>query len=203
MDGLLLGRLVAVPLIGAATGYLTNAVAVRMLFRPRRERRFLGLRFQGLIPRRRGDIARQVGETVERHLISHADIKAALATPDMRERMLSLLDARVDRLIERRLAGLHPMAGMFLAGPLKDRIKAMVMEEVGAAIEPMTEEALTALEERLNFRELVARKIEEFDLETFESIVTRIAARELRAIEVWGGVLGFGIGLLTDLLFLF
>ena len=46
----------------------------------------------------------------------------------------------------------------------------------------------------------MVKKIEEFDLEKFEAIVLEIAARELRAIEILGGVLGFGIGLVTDLL---
>ncbi len=38
--------------------------------------------------------------------------------------------------------------------------------------------------------------IEEFDLGTLESIVYGIASKELKMIEVLGGVLGFLIGLL-------
>ena len=196
--------LIAIPLISAATGYVTNYIAVRMLFRPREEQRILGLRVQGLIPRRRRQLAESVGETVERHLISHQDIRAALDDPAVREHIRGLLDERLSRLLSEKLPTLHPMAGMLLTGGVVAKVKATLMVEIMGALPSVTEDLMDVLEENLDFRRLVVEKIEEFDLERLERIVQRIASRELRAIEVLGGALGFVIGLVTDaLLFLF
>ncbi len=203
MPGLSLLHLIAIPLIGAATGYGTNYIAVRMLFRPRRERRIAGLRWQGLIPRRRAEIAETIGETVQRHLISHDDLRAAMRDPEVENRMKALLDERISGWIAQALPSIHPMAGMFLSGEALERVKGMILGQLLDSVPALTEEAMDALEEKLNFQRLVVEKIEGFDLETFERIVLRIASRELRMIEALGGALGFAIGILTDaLLFL-
>jgi uncharacterized membrane protein YheB (UPF0754 family) len=200
MDAPEIVRLVLIPIIAAATGYLTNFIAVRMLFRPRRPIRALGVSIHGLIPKRRAQIALSVGETVERHLISHDDVKAVLADPEVRARIARVVDDRLGDVIEFKLKTLHPMIGMFLKGEMVEKARALVTREVLDAVGPITESMVDHLEERLDFKQIVVSKIEGFDLDRFEEIVLSIASRELRAIEMLGGVLGFIIGLMTDLL---
>ena len=181
---------------------MTNYIAVRMLFRPRRERRILGVPLHGLVPRRRSEIARKIAETVERHLISHDDIRRALAEPRVNRRIRDFLDQRVARLLDEKLVGFSPMVNVFFTERLRSKVRDTIMEEILRTIPPMTEQIMDALEENLDFRQLVVKKIDEFDLEALEQIVLQIAARELRAIEILGGVLGFFIGLIADLLLL-
>lgn len=197
-----LAELIAIPLIAAATGYFTNFIAVRMLFRPRREFRFLGLRFQGLIPKRRTEIAHSVGDTVEQHLISHDDIRRVLESPEVDARIRETLNERFDDFIENGLKGLNPMVAMMLNGPIVEKIKSLLMKEIVSAVGPMTEGVMDTLEEQLDFKQMVVDKIENFDLDLFEQIVLRIASRELRAIEFLGAALGLVIGLMTDVLLL-
>ncbi|MCC7508064.1 MAG: DUF445 family protein [Planctomycetes bacterium] len=52
--------------IGGLVGFATNWVAIKMLFHPRV--RVFGV--QGVVPKRRKELARSVGETLEEHLIS-------------------------------------------------------------------------------------------------------------------------------------
>ena len=60
-------------LVGAIIGYITNWLAIKMLFRPYEEKRILGVRIPftpGLIPKERGRIAKKVGEVVGEYLLS-------------------------------------------------------------------------------------------------------------------------------------
>lgn len=60
-------------LVGATIGYITNWLAIKMLFKPHEEKRFLGLHIPltpGLIPKERSRIAKSVGETVGVYLLS-------------------------------------------------------------------------------------------------------------------------------------
>ena len=53
-------KYIATPLIGAVIGYVTNWIAVKMLFRPRKEIRVFGKRLPftpGVIPRGQGRLA--------------------------------------------------------------------------------------------------------------------------------------------------
>jgi uncharacterized membrane protein YheB (UPF0754 family) len=195
-------RLTAIPIIAAATGYITNYIAVRMLFRPRTECRIFGLRLQGLIPRRRGEIADSIADTVAKHLISHDDIRQVLAEPAVEDQIRNVMDERIDHLLHSKLPAALPLLGAFLNEKVLGKIKASIMSELMDAVPVMTEQVMDTVEEHLDFRRIVVEKIEGFDLGTLEEIVLRIASKELRAIEILGGVMGFGIGLLTDLLLL-
>lgn len=61
------------PLLGATIGYVTNAIAIRMLFRPLRPVVFLGITLPftpGVIPRQRDDLAERIGDMVARDLLT-------------------------------------------------------------------------------------------------------------------------------------
>ena len=71
-------------LASSAVGYLTNFVAVTMLFRPystqdRHWLRVLG-RKMGLIPEQKGELAEQVSILVSKKLLTHGDIQSAVKT---------------------------------------------------------------------------------------------------------------------------
>ena len=71
------------PVLGAVIGYVTNAVAIRMLFRPFREWRVLGFRVPftpGIIPRQRGLIARSIGHMVARELLNERVLRRRLGS---------------------------------------------------------------------------------------------------------------------------
>ncbi|MFK2825874.1 DUF445 family protein [Bacillus sp. B190/17] len=80
--------------IGAAIGAITNAIAIRMLFRPY-ESSYIGkwkVPFTpGLIPKRRGELARQIGKTVEEHLLTPESIERKLNEPNFRQEMITML----------------------------------------------------------------------------------------------------------------
>lgn len=72
-----LSRHLLLGMIGASVGFLTNYIAIQMLFQPEHPRqahwiRFLtlGLWRQGLVPKRRQELALRIGEMVERELLT-------------------------------------------------------------------------------------------------------------------------------------
>ena len=72
------------PLLGALIGYVTNYIAIRMLFRPLRPWRLLGMRLPltpGIIPAKRGELAQRMGEMVGSHLLTADDVRRALEKP--------------------------------------------------------------------------------------------------------------------------
>ena len=70
------------PLVwGGLIGYLTNALAIRMLFRPLTRKYLFGLPVPltpGIIPRRRGELARSIGRMVARDLLSTETLRERL-----------------------------------------------------------------------------------------------------------------------------
>ncbi|MGG3643573.1 DUF445 domain-containing protein [Bacillus gobiensis] len=76
-----LGTFIFMIVIGAAIGAVTNHLAIKMLFRPYRPIYLFGKRLPftpGLIPKRRDDLAKQMGLTVVNHLLTPEGLKKRL-----------------------------------------------------------------------------------------------------------------------------
>lgn len=189
-----LWKLALLPLLGALIGWATNAIAVRMIFKPHRPVNLLGLRVQGLVPKRQRELAVSIGNAVEKHLVSHEDIQMILSSGPTRAMIDKTVRERIHNFLEQGLGKMNPMVGMFLTGSMKGKIEERLVAEVGELVPELTDRLMTRMEADLNFQALVEEKIREFETDRLERIVVEIAARELKAIEVIGGVLGFTIG---------
>lgn len=94
------------PLLGALIGYVTNYIAIRMLFRPLRPWHVLGMRVPmtpGIIPSRRGDLARKMGQMVGEHLLTSADVGRTLDKPEFRTQVFQALAQKMDTFMQRPL----------------------------------------------------------------------------------------------------
>lgn len=186
--------LISVPLIAALIGYITNYIAVRMLFRPHKPTRLLGITLQGLVPRRQKEIAKSLGSMIERDLFSQDDIHAALSGAETAEEAAAFLSEQVD-IFAQKVGAQNPMVGMFLQGPLLDQIKQMLSSQMAERFPEFMGRIVARVEHRLDVSEIVTRKIEGFDLSKLESLIYEVSSRELKTIEILGGVLGFFVGL--------
>lgn len=94
------------PFVGALIGYVTNYIAIRMLFRPLRPWRILGLRLPltpGIIPAKRGELARKMGEMVGEHLLTAEDVGQAFDKPAIRGELRLAVTDKLGTLLDREL----------------------------------------------------------------------------------------------------
>lgn len=82
--------------IGGLVGFATNWVAIKMLFHPRV--RVMGV--QGVVPSRRLELARSVGETLEEHLISGDRMHKLLQDSGAIDEAMAKLASHLPRLLE-------------------------------------------------------------------------------------------------------
>lgn len=72
------------PLVGAVIGYITNDIAIKMLFRPLKARHIGPVRIPftpGIIPRQREKLADSIGLMVSRELITEDAIRRQISSP--------------------------------------------------------------------------------------------------------------------------
>ncbi len=90
------------PMLGAVIGYVTNAIAIRMLFRPLRAYRVFGVRVPftpGIIPRQRHDLAKSIGSMVSKRLLTEDIIRAQISSPEVREGVTRGVAAYTERAL--------------------------------------------------------------------------------------------------------
>lgn len=183
-----------IPAIGGLIGWSTNLLAVKMIFRPVRPWSLLGLRVQGLVPRRQQELARAIGRVVGEHLVEHRDVVKALSTLDFAAILAKVLDRGLGPKIQELRA--LPLIGGFLTEARVAELRDAIVKGVLAHKDTLLDEIERAVAAGLDVRSLVEDKVAGFSTARLEALILEVARRELRAIEVLGGVLGVAIGLL-------
>lgn len=195
-------QLVMIPIAGAFIGWITNRLAIVMLFRPHRPIRIplLGLEIQGLIPRRRRELARALARAVEDDLLSVDDILDRLATQERRDEVVaSLLAAAGERIRDRVQAFIPERVVSLVLGFFSQYARREIRAYLDRSVDMLSER----FREDLDLAGMVESKIAGLPLAEVERLVGRLAARELWYIEIFGAVLGFFIGVLQAAFLLF
>jgi uncharacterized membrane protein YheB (UPF0754 family) len=89
------------PLVGAVIGYITNAVAIKMLFRPLKEVRVFGIRLPftpGILPRQRHKLAENIGAVVEQQMLTPEIVAERLRQEDVRESLKTVIAGHTEQL---------------------------------------------------------------------------------------------------------
>lgn len=86
------------PLIGAVIGYITNDIAIRMLFRPRTAKYVFGMKVPftpGIIPKEKPRIAASIGDAISKNLMNKDVIEKTLLSEDMIAKICTAIDGFV------------------------------------------------------------------------------------------------------------
>lgn len=185
--------LILTPFITAGIGWLTNWVAIKMLFHPRQPMRLFVWKWQGLIPRRQEQLAAEAAEIIEReimqqHMIVHEIRKIELG-PYLEKSAHSIVWERIGPQLKA-----IPLIGGFINDSTLARFEVIAATAMKEEAGPLMEKVATQFEASVNLKQLIEANIAAFDLERLEAIVDEVAAREFRTIERLGAVLGFLIG---------
>lgn len=188
------------PFIAAFIGWLTNWIAVKMLFHPQEKVTFLFFEFQGVFPKRKLLLAEKLGQIVSKELISFAEIKSRLNHPNTLTEVEEVVNRKLDEFLWIKLPALYPMMSLFLTENLKQQFKSVAMAEIEELLPRLIESYIDKAEKNLDIEQIVYKKVCDFSNEKLEHILFAILSKEFRFIELVGGVLGFLIGLVQLLL---
>jgi uncharacterized membrane protein YheB (UPF0754 family) len=190
----------SLPLIGALIGWLTNYIAIKMLFHPRDEVRILFIPIQGIFPKRQKEFARKLGQVVSEELISAEEVTAHLKEKATSEEILNHIAMRLEEGITSRLPRAFPMLAMLMSGDMAEKIKGFLLGQIGSLNEELIDKLSGELEEELDVHRIVEEKVAAFSSDKLEEILFAIMQREFKFVEMVGAVLGFLIGVAQILL---
>lgn len=185
-------QLAAIPVISALIGYLTNVVAIKLLFWPQKPVNCVFFELYGLLPKRQAEIAVKIGELVEEQLLSLDDLIDKVNTPEIQEKMTEKLGEIVKDRLYIVLPRLLPQKVIRVIG---DSVEKILRQEAPRLIDQLIESGRNHINEEIKVRNMVEDRINSLDLNELEKMVRGVSSTELKFIELLGGILGFIIGL--------
>lgn len=188
-------------IVGGLIGWITNILAIKLLFRPIKPIKIpiLNIEILGLIPKRKNEIAANIGEVISNELLSMDDILNQAFNSSNGGNFNSYLIDKIKNIINEKL-DIIPMPFRVMASPYIDEI---LNNEVPKAVNEISTDLLNKAKENVDIQKIVEEKINELDLEKLEEIIIKVAKKELKHIEILGLVLGAVIGVLQGILVIF
>ena len=192
--------LYTLPFISAFIGWVTNWLAIKMLFHPRKPINIGPFVIQGIFPKRQAQVARQLGQVVATHLLSIDDLTAKLYNADSTKALLPIIEKRVDDFIQHKLTEELPLLSMFIKDKAIDNIKRGIIQEFESMFPELIAQVGQQVKANVNIQNMVSEKVAALDSNKLEELLVGIMKKEFVFIEVIGAVLGFIIGCLQVLL---
>lgn len=196
-------KLILALTISALIGWITNYVAIKMLFRPYKEINLVFFKIQGLIPKRKNEIGEGIAETIDKELLSIKDIISQLNDEEFFDKLDNLIDGILDKDLKGKIKEMFPFLQLFLNDKVLDEIKRAIKKIIFENKEQIITFFSTYIEESADFKKIIKDKISNFSLEKTEKLIFDLAKKELKHIEIIGAILGAIIGFFQYLIFLF
>lgn len=188
-------------IVGALIGWITNILAIKLLFRPLKPIKipFTSFVILGLIPKRRAELAKIIGEIVAHELISVDEMLDETIHDEDLEDIKGYIKRKIKFVIAEKISIIpFPFKSM-----IQSPIDQMIDLEVDQGLNDIIINIKDIVQTRLNIESLVEKKINALDLRQLEQIILKVAKKELRYIEIIGFCLGGVIGLIQGIILMY
>ena len=188
--------LIIIPLISAFIGWVTNWVAIKMLFHPREPKKILGITFHGIFPKRQQQFAEKLGKLVSAEFLSFDDIEEKISSPENLKKIMPMIENHIDDFLRNRLGNEMPVISMFIGDKTISKLKEAFMKEIELLFPQVMKQYAVNLKDELDLEQIVIKKVSGFSSDKLEEVLLQIMSKEFRFVEIIGAVIGFIIGLL-------
>ena len=194
-------RIIILAVIGGLIGYITNVIAIKLIFRPINPIKIpiLNIEIIGMIPKRKTEIATNIAKVVEEQFISIDEITDNIITEQDKQHIIDYIKVRVKLILSEKMT-LIPST---IRNLVQNYVSEIIEDEIREGIDELSEEMIIKTKNRINIKEIIEDKINELDLYELETIILQIVKNELRHIEVLGLILGFFIGIVQGIITIF
>jgi uncharacterized membrane protein YheB (UPF0754 family) len=187
--------LIIIPLISAFIGWVTNWVAIKMLFHPRQPKKILGITFHGIFPKRQQQFAEKLGKLVSAEFLSFDDIEEKISNPENLKKIMPMIENHIDDFLRNRLSSEMPVISMFIGDKTISKLKESFMKEIEILFPQVMKQYAANLKDELDLEQIVIQKVSGFSSDKLEEVLLQIMSKEFRFVEIIGAVIGFIIGL--------
>ena len=187
------------PLFGAAIGWFTDWLAIKLVFFPRERRKILGLfPLQGVFQRRRDEVAKQYATVVANDVMTVPNLVAAILNGPQADRLQKMIRETVETTIEDQASLARPILGTTRFTALKETAATQAIRYLPTTM--LTAERYAT--EALDIRDTIATKMRRLTRVEYEGLLRPAFRQDEWKLIAVGAAIGALIGELQVLLLL-
>lgn len=183
------------PLFGGLTGWLSDWLALKMVFRPKEPTRYLGLfTWQGLFIKRRQQVASEYGRLMAQRVLTPSAIMASILRGPLSDRLYTMIQNEVRAAIDEQAGFARPLVVLSVGGDKYLEMKRLV---AGKIVERLPE-AMRHVEayafEALDIENTLKTKMAQLTVDEYEGLLRPAFQQDEWILIAVGAALGFLVG---------
>jgi uncharacterized membrane protein YheB (UPF0754 family) len=182
------------PILGVAVGYVTNWVALWMIYEPAEPQQWGPVRMQGLFIRRQHDVAEVYAEIVADEILTVAEFGHELLTGPRSDRTRALIEAAMRPAVDRAIGPARTAVRVALGDREYESIReSFATEPIDQIMEPLTDPQFSATQSR-TMRRLITERIRAMAPGDFADLLRTATKEDEWLLLLHGAVLGLAGG---------
>ena len=183
------------PVIGIIVGYITNWLALQMIFRPHHETNYLGIKYQGLFLKRQKEVSKEYSALVAQRILNARNINEEILYGTAADEIFKMIQNHILTTLNKIEGFTKPLVNFILGTNEYNAIRKYVVGKITDNVPKSMALAEEYMDKAMNLEETIYSRLSELPPEEFEELL-RTAFQEDEIILIMvGAVLGCLIGL--------
>jgi uncharacterized membrane protein YheB (UPF0754 family) len=183
------------PLCGVVVGWVTNLLAMQLIFEPVEPRRILGIPMHGLFMRRRTAVAETYARLVADEIVTLSNIGNQLLYGPRADRTRQMLETALRPAVDRATGPARAAVRIAIGTREYDAIRdSVAVEAVDYTMTPLADPDFNRMQSE-RVRELIAARMRVMPYPDFVEMLRAAIKEDEWMLYAHGAVLGFGAGL--------
>lgn len=184
------------PILGTLVGYLTNLLAMSLIFVPVEPKVVFGIRFHGLFLRRQTAVADIYAKLIADEIVTLNNIGTELLEGPRADRTRQMIETAMRPAVDRATGPARAAVRVAMGGKEYDAIRdSVAIDAVDYTMTPLADPAFNAQQSAL-IRDLIASRMREMHPADFQEMLRSAIKEDEWMLYVHGAVLGFAGGLI-------
>jgi uncharacterized membrane protein YheB (UPF0754 family) len=189
------------PILGTIVGYVTNWLAIWMIFEPNDPRKLGRWTMHGLFLKRQQQVADVYATIVADEIVTVRNIGNELLHGPRADRTRAMIQSSLRPAVDRATGAVAPLVRMAVGPREYDAIRdSLAVEGVEYTMTPLQDDAFNKEQSR-NVRTLIADRVREMSSKDFAELLRSGMREDEWLLVLHGAVLGFGAGVIHLLIF--
>jgi uncharacterized membrane protein YheB (UPF0754 family) len=190
-----------IPLFGGMVGWVTDYLALKMIFTPRTPTRYLGVfRWQGMFFKRREEISAAYARVGARDLLDPRMLVDSLLQGPIADRLFAIVARETDEAINAEVGAARPLVRLAIGTEQYRDLKYTIVERARARLPDVADDLAQYAHETMDTEATVRDAMMRMDDAQYEGLLRPIFKDDEWMIIAVGAVLGFLVGELQVLL---
>ncbi len=184
------------PMLGVIVGWVTNLLAMQLIFEPVEPRKVLGIKMHGLFLRRQKEVADVYSAIIAEDIVTMQNIAHQLLYGPRADRTRQMIETAMRPAIDRATGFARSMVRVALGRREYDTIRdSVATEAVEYTMTPMSDAAFSRRQSE-RVQRLIGSRMRELPSSDFVEMLRAAIKEDEWMLYAHGAVLGFGAGML-------